>query len=72
VRREILCAHKRLDSLVHAMEAVYAHKENKFACDAKMVARTVEITCSKWITHTVMLCAQYACARSCIVLLPLL
>lgn len=47
-------------------------RKTKFVCDARMVLRTVEITCLEWITHTVLLCAQYACAHNCIELLPLL
>jgi hypothetical protein len=64
--------HKRLDSLVCAGKQFARTRRTQFPCDAKMVARIVVITCSEWITHTVMLGDQYTCARGCIVLLMLL
>jgi hypothetical protein len=62
--------HKRLDSLVCTGKQSVCTRKTKLVCDARMVVCIVEITCSEWITHTVVLCAQYACACSCIVLLP--
>jgi hypothetical protein len=45
--REILCVHKTLDSLVHIGKKSVHTRKIEFACDAKMVALTVMITCSK-------------------------
>jgi hypothetical protein len=55
--------HKRLDLLMHARNKSACTRETEFVCDARMVVCAIVITCSKWITCTVMLCAQYACAQ---------
>jgi hypothetical protein len=57
VHREILRAHKRMDSLVHEGKQ-YACMRNFFCVyDAIMVAGIVVITCSEWFTCTIILCA---------------
>jgi hypothetical protein len=65
-----MCAQEAGFTCVHAGKQSVCTRRTKFVCDARMVACVVVITCSEWITCTIMLCAQYACVHSCIVLLP--
>jgi hypothetical protein len=59
--------HRRLDLLVRTWKQSARIRKTELACDARMVARIEEITCSEWITRTLVLCTQYACVTSIVI-----
>jgi len=63
---------KRLDLLVRVGKQSMHTRRTEFVCGTIMAAHRIVITCSKWITLTIMLCAQFSCAHSYIVLILLL